>query len=136
MHRFENGLSCLMEIERMGVRLSIDDFGTGYSSLSYLSKLPFDSIKIDRSFILGLERGPRDAEIVRTIVGLAKALGKHVVAEGIESAAQLGTLRKLGCHYVQGYHLARPMSAEAAGGLLASADAAGTADEARDMVTV
>lgn len=112
MDRFEDALACLRQIERIGVRLSIDDFGTGYSSLSYLSQMPFDSIKIDRSFVDGLLQGTRDTEIVRTIVTLGKALGKQVVAEGIESPVQLRALELLGCTYVQGFHLSRPLSAD------------------------
>jgi diguanylate cyclase (GGDEF)-like protein/PAS domain S-box-containing protein len=112
MHRFEHALANLKRIEQIGVGLSIDDFGTGYSSLSYLSRLPFDSLKIDSSFIDGLGRAPQDAEIVRTIIALGKALGKQVIAEGIESAAQLEHLRRLGCGFAQGYHLARPLAAD------------------------
>jgi diguanylate cyclase len=100
------------------VRVSIDDFGTGYSSLSYLSDLPFDSLKIDRSFIDALARGPRHTEIVRTIIVLGKALGKHVIAEGIENAAQLQVLRQLGCESVQGFYLSPPISGDRIQGLL------------------
>jgi diguanylate cyclase (GGDEF)-like protein/PAS domain S-box-containing protein len=118
MRRFESALASLGEIERTGVRVSIDDFGTGYSSLSYLSDLPFDSLKIDRSFIDALARGPRHTEIVRTIIVLGKALGKHVIAEGIENAAQLQVLRQLGCESVQGFYLSPPISGDRIQGLL------------------
>jgi diguanylate cyclase (GGDEF)-like protein/PAS domain S-box-containing protein len=110
MHQFDRALANLKEIEQIGVRLSIDDFGTGYSSLSYLSRLPFDSLKVDRSFIDALARGPQDAEIVRTIVALGRVLGKQVIAEGIENSAQLEHLRQLGCGFAQGFHLSRPVA--------------------------
>jgi EAL domain-containing protein (putative c-di-GMP-specific phosphodiesterase class I) len=100
------------------VALAIDDFGTGYSSLSYLSTLPIDSLKIDRSFVHGMSAGSKDAEIVRAIIMLGGALGKAVVAEGIETHSQLLQLHELGCEQGQGFHLSRPLSVHEVGNLL------------------
>jgi EAL domain-containing protein (putative c-di-GMP-specific phosphodiesterase class I) len=103
----------LRSIQDLGVQISIDDFGTGYSSLNYLHKFPLDTLKIDRSFVNSIERGSENAEIVRTVVYLAKALGLDVVAEGIESIHQLSQLQQLGCEYGQGYLFSRPVPKDA-----------------------
>ncbi|XVU25203.1 putative bifunctional diguanylate cyclase/phosphodiesterase [Actinoplanes sp. CA-054009] len=102
------GKAALHQLRGLGVQLSIDDFGTGYSSLAYLRELPVDELKIDRAFIARAELTGEDLALVRTIVELAQILGLRVVAEGIENAAQLAALRRLGCGYGQGYHLCRP----------------------------
>ena len=107
----ELGMSALHLLRGLGVQLSIDDFGTGYSSLAYLRELPVDELKIDRAFIARAELTAEDLALVRTIVELAQILGLRVVAEGIENAAQLAALRKLGCGYGQGFHLCRPVDA-------------------------
>jgi diguanylate cyclase (GGDEF)-like protein len=99
-------------LRRLGVALSIDDFGTGYSSLAYLHHLPVDELKIDRSFIRGLGRNRRDRYLVQAIVGMARALGLEVVAEGVESQQQLDALSGLGCTLAQGYLFARPQPAD------------------------
>jgi len=91
------------------VSLSIDDFGTGYSSLSHLARMPVHELKIDRSFVLGLERDPEYAAIVRAAIDMGHSLGMKVVAEGIETEAAEGALRALGCDIVQGYRYAKPM---------------------------
>jgi diguanylate cyclase (GGDEF)-like protein len=101
-------VAALSSLRELGVQLSIDDFGTGYSSLSYLRELPVDELKIDRAFIARAELTGEDLALVRTIVELGQILGLRVVAEGIENAAQLEALRRLGCTYGQGYHLSRP----------------------------
>ena len=98
----------LSELRSLGVRISIDDFGTGYSSLAYLRTLPLDELKIDRSFVTPVAEDPSAAAIVASVVSLGHALGLLVVAEGVETAAQLATLRDLGCDLAQGYYLARP----------------------------
>ncbi|HEX6460743.1 MAG TPA: sensor domain-containing phosphodiesterase [Thermoleophilaceae bacterium] len=100
--------SQLMGLKRLGVALSIDDFGTGYSSLAYLHELPVDELKIDRSFITRLGRDRRDRHLVEAIVGMARALGLEVLAEGVESEHQLQVLHGLGCTRIQGYLVARP----------------------------
>jgi EAL domain-containing protein (putative c-di-GMP-specific phosphodiesterase class I) len=106
------GKAALQVLRGLGVQMSIDDFGTGYSSLAYLRELPVDELKIDRAFIARAELTSEDLALVRTIVELAQILGLRVVAEGIENAAQLEALRRLGCGYGQGYHLCRPADPE------------------------
>ncbi len=101
----------LDEVVRLGASLAIDDFGTGQSSLSLLPSLPFAKLKIDRSFIGVMDVDPNSYEIVRVIMGLAKALGLRAVAEGIERESQAKLLRELGCLFGQGYHYHRPLPA-------------------------
>jgi diguanylate cyclase (GGDEF)-like protein/PAS domain S-box-containing protein len=108
----------LERLKSLGVRLAIDDFGTGYSSLSYLRRFPIDVLKVDRSFVSGLPGNGGDAAIVRTVVGLARALGLSVVAEGIETPGQLEVLCALGCDHGQGFLFGGPMPAEAADALV------------------
>jgi diguanylate cyclase (GGDEF)-like protein/PAS domain S-box-containing protein len=104
----------LAELRAGGIDTSIDDFGTGYSSLSYLLRLPVRTLKIDGSFVSHMTDGGERAEMVRAIVSLARSLKMDVVAEGVETAEQLAGLRALGCDYVQGYFLSRPLAAAAA----------------------
>ena len=96
----------------MGIRLSIDDFGTGYSSLAYLKGLPVDEIKIDRSFVMGMDSSEDDATIVRSTIDLGRNLGLEVVAEGVETEEVWNRLTELGCDSAQGYFLARPLPAD------------------------
>jgi diguanylate cyclase (GGDEF)-like protein len=96
----------------MGVRLSIDDFGTGYSSLAYLRQLPISELKIDRSFISAMTTSENDAVIVRSTVEMAKNLGLETVAEGVETPEEEAALERLGCDYLQGYLLSRPLPAD------------------------
>jgi diguanylate cyclase (GGDEF)-like protein len=96
------------ELRALGVRFALDDFGTGYSSLSYLHTLPFDMLKIAKSFVDGLARGGREASFVRMIIELARTLGVTVIAEGIETQEQVGALVTLECDLGQGFHLGRP----------------------------
>ena len=103
----------LNRLSEQGFKLSIDDFGTGYSSLAYFKRLPVDELKIDKSFVMGMEQDEGDAIIVRSTIDLAHNLGLSVVAEGVENAAILERLRALGCDEVQGYHISRPMPAPA-----------------------
>jgi len=104
-------LARLQELRGLGVRLALDDFGTGYSSLAYLRDLPFDRVKIDRSFVDGIERKTQQAALVRAIVSLSRALGLETVGEGIESVAQANQLALLGCDLAQGYHFSKPVDA-------------------------
>ena len=105
-------LEVLGSLRRLGVSLPMDDFGTGYSSLHHLHSLPFDVLKIDRSFIARMTEGDQPLQIVRTIVELARVMGMDVVAEGIETREQYNMLRQLGCRYGQGFLFARPAPAE------------------------
>jgi EAL domain-containing protein (putative c-di-GMP-specific phosphodiesterase class I) len=109
----------LEQIKSLGISLAIDDFGTGYSSLSYLHRFPLDTLKIDRSFISGLDyQGNDGMEIASTILPMANNLRLDVVAEGVETAEQLASLRKLRCKYGQGFYFSRPLCAEGAAALL------------------
>ncbi len=99
----------LNRLAQQGFKLSIDDFGTGYSSLAYLKRLPVSELKIDKSFVMGMADDESDAKIVRSTVDLAHNLGLTVVAEGVENASILNTLRELGCDEAQGYHISKPM---------------------------
>ncbi len=118
----EAGEHQLRRIGELGVTVAIDDFGTGYSSLSYLSELPFDTLKIDRSFVLGINDGNKaTAAVVRATIGLARELGKNVVAEGVESMAVVDLLASWGCHTIQGYVYHRPLSAAALSEVLRAA---------------
>lgn len=112
MENAEHTINVLNRLKQIGVQLSIDDFGTGYSSLSYLHRLPFDTLKIDRSFVYSVGSGGENSEILQTIISLAKSLKKQVIAEGIETESQLSLLQNLGCDYGQGYLLARPQTRE------------------------
>ena len=112
MEYAEATINILNRLKQLGVQLSIDDFGTGYSSLSYLHRLPFDTLKIDQSFVSRVGEKGEDSEILQTIISLAKNLKKRVIAEGIETEAQLSLLQNLGCDYGQGYLLSRPQSKE------------------------
>ncbi len=102
-------LETLNSLSAMGVLLSIDDFGTGYSSLSYLKQMPVDELKIDKSFVLGMQDDPSDVVIVRSIIDLAHNIGIPVVAEGVESQESYDLLKKLGCDAVQGHFISEPL---------------------------
>jgi diguanylate cyclase (GGDEF)-like protein len=108
MENAEQSIRMLSHLKTLGVQLSIDDFGTGYSSLSYLHQLPFDTLKIDRSFVNSVGENGEDSQILQTIVSLAKNLKMRVIAEGIETEGQLGILQNLGCEYGQGYLMSKP----------------------------
>jgi EAL domain-containing protein (putative c-di-GMP-specific phosphodiesterase class I) len=102
-------LKNLHGLRELGVAIALDDFGTGYSSLAYLLRFPFDTLKIDRAFVLEMMARDDARALVRAIVDMARTMGMGTVAEGVEDAAQLQVLRDAGCDAVQGYLLARPM---------------------------
>jgi EAL domain-containing protein (putative c-di-GMP-specific phosphodiesterase class I) len=102
----------LHDLKSLGVRLALDDFGTGYSSLSALSTYPVDVVKIDRSFIAGLERDPMVARMFEAVLGVVRAAELQSVAEGVETRDQLALLERVGCDAAQGFLLARPAPAE------------------------
>jgi diguanylate cyclase (GGDEF)-like protein len=108
----ERASETLFRLRQMGFRIALDDFGTGYSSLYNIRKFALDCLKIDRSFIDGMGRERESAAIVHSIIHLGRALGLEVVAEGVETEAQLQSLRAAGCSHLQGYYLARPMPEE------------------------
>jgi EAL domain-containing protein (putative c-di-GMP-specific phosphodiesterase class I) len=112
MDDFDQTVRMLSNLKSLGVKLSIDDFGTGYSSLSQLHSLPFDTLKIDRSFVYTVGPNGENSEILQTIISLAKNLHMGVIAEGIETENQLDLLRNLGCDYGQGYLLSKPLPKE------------------------
>jgi EAL domain-containing protein (putative c-di-GMP-specific phosphodiesterase class I) len=108
----ERAAQILAAIRALGVRVALDDFGTGYSSLSQLKRFPIDTIKIDRAFVAELPHNVEDAAIARAIVAMGKSLRLVVVAEGVETAQQHAFLRAHGCDEMQGYLIAKPLSAE------------------------
>ena len=110
----ENNVQVMKELNKIGVNIALDDFGTGYSSLNYLHELPIKTIKIDRSFINRMTAETNGAEIVNTIISLARSLKMEVVAEGIETNDQLDQLRQIGCDFGQGYLFSRPIPAKKA----------------------
>ncbi|MGI9419512.1 MAG: EAL domain-containing protein [Geminicoccaceae bacterium] len=118
MHQPETAAAALRRFKAMGLSIAIDDFGTGYSSLSYLHKFPIDTLKIDRSFMNGLEERSENFEIVSSIVHMAQRLNMAVVAEGIETPLQVEILEDLGCGLGQGYLFARPATEKDAAQLL------------------
>jgi predicted signal transduction protein with EAL and GGDEF domain len=106
----DRAAAAIEEIRELGVNISLDDFGTAYSSLSWLRKLPIDKVKIDRSFVAGIEHDKKDLAIVRSIVELARAFDRDVVAEGVENANQMRILREMGAAHAQGFLFAKPQA--------------------------
>lgn len=120
MENIETAIDVLHAIKQRGIALSIDDFGTGYSSLSYLHRFPFDTLKVDQSFVSEMEEDAKNLKIIRGIVGLAHNLEKKVIVEGIETEPQLAQVKAMGCEYGQGYFFAKPLPMEQAEELLRS----------------
>jgi diguanylate cyclase (GGDEF)-like protein len=117
----DSGREKLEELKSLGVHLSIDDFGTGYSSLARLRDMPFDEVKIDRSFVRHMCDDREDEAVVRSVIRMARGLDKFVTAEGVEDLRTLERLAELGCHSVQGYFLSKPVPAEQCEALLHAA---------------
>lgn len=107
----DHAIACLLELKKLGIRISMDDFGTGYSSLNYLKKFPIDKLKIDQSFVRELMEDESDAAIVSTIISIAHHLNLKVIAEGVEAHRQLEYLRRQQCNEVQGYLFSPPVPA-------------------------
>ncbi len=118
LENVEQTIEELQEIHKMGLRVAVDDFGTGFSSLTYLKKFPVNAVKIDREFVMSIPDNSDDAAIVSAILAMGKSLDLEVVAEGVETEAQLSFLRERNCEYVQGYLISRPVPAEEARKLL------------------
>jgi diguanylate cyclase (GGDEF)-like protein len=110
MEDIERNIERLKMLRDLGVTIAIDDFGTGYSSLNYLARLPMDTLKVDRSFVVGMAQSSESKTIVSTIISLAHSLGLKVVAEGVETEEQLNLLRQLKCDEMQGFLLSRPVA--------------------------
>ena len=132
MRNVEDVTRRLEELRALGVTIAVDDFGTGYSSLAYLHRLPFDALKVDRSFVSNISGQDRseDRILVSTIVQLGQSLKKTVIAEGIETAEQLSQLQKLGCDFGQGYLFAQAITADKAAEMLDAADGLSELDAA------
>jgi len=120
LNNVDDTIAKMREIKMLGVSFSMDDFGTGYSSLQYLKRLPLDQIKIDKSFVMDITNDPNDAAIVQTIIAMTQALGLNVIAEGVETDAQLEFLDVRGCHAFQGYLFSKPVPVGAFEALLTS----------------
>lgn len=112
MENFDRAIDVLSELKSMGIHISLDDFGTGYSSLNYLRKLPINAIKIDKSFIDGLQPGATENLIASSLINLAHGIGIRVVAEGVENIDQINILRSFNCDEIQGYFFSRPVNAK------------------------
>ncbi|MBI3561453.1 MAG: EAL domain-containing protein [Gammaproteobacteria bacterium] len=112
MQNLQEAEKIMREFRAMGLRLSLDDFGTGYSSLAYLKRFPFDTVKIDQAFISDVNHNPEDAAIATAIIAMAHSLQMNVIAEGVETEAQLNFLRVKGCDQIQGYFFSKPVSAD------------------------
>jgi len=110
MTNMSNTLRILNELKAIGVSIAIDDFGTGHSSLAYLKKFPIDTLKIDKSFVMGIDVSPEDKIIAQTIISMSHSLGFNTVAEGIETSLHVEMLKDMGCSELQGYYFSRPIS--------------------------
>jgi EAL domain-containing protein (putative c-di-GMP-specific phosphodiesterase class I) len=116
--------STLAELSALGCTISLDDFGRGASSLTQLADLPVDVLKMDRGFVTGIDTDPRRAALVSGVVDLGRTLGVDIVAEGVETPAELAALRGLGCRFLQGWLLGRPVPAGALGAVVDGFDPA------------
>ena len=110
LHAADRAAAAMQTLRGRGVSFAIDDFGTGYSRLSYLAKLPFDALKIDRSFLPGLESRSQVKALVHSLIAMAHNLGMRVIVEGIEQPEQVSLVQEMGAHDVQGFLLGRPLA--------------------------
>ena len=109
VENFAHATEALKRLKNLGTSIALDDFGTGYSSLSYLHQFPLDTIKIDRTFVVNMDKSKNSLRVVSGIARLAIAIETNIVAEGIEELAQMQKLKSLGCHYGQGFHMSKPL---------------------------
>lgn len=109
MSDVENNLRVLRQLSSLGMRVAVDDFGTGYSSLAQLTRMPVSVLKIDKAFVDGIEKQQESRTLIRAVIGLGRAMGMKLLAEGVENAVQLNELRKSGCNLIQGYYFYRPL---------------------------
>ncbi len=112
MQDIDRSVDIMLNFNKMGGTISIDDFGTGYSSLAYLKEFPLHKLKIDKSFVDGIDKDSKNAGLAKTIITMGHGLGLEVIAEGVETAEQLAILRELGCDIIQGYYYSRPLPAD------------------------
>jgi len=112
MRDVENNIGVLEQLKVLGVRIALDDFGTGHSSLLYLKRLPVDVLKIDREFVDVIHKSQYDEAIARTVISLGESLKLEVIAEGVETVAQMQSLEAQGCHVMQGYLFSPPLVEE------------------------
>jgi EAL domain-containing protein (putative c-di-GMP-specific phosphodiesterase class I) len=112
MHDSQHVLDMMHDLKAIGIKIALDDFGTGQSSLSHLRKFPIDIVKIDRDFVREVPHNKDDVALVSAIIAMSHGLGKKVVAEGVETEAQLNFLRELGCDSIQGFLYSRPVPLE------------------------
>jgi len=134
MHDPESTVVTLAALKAMGVQLAIDDFGTGYSSFTYLRRFPSDALKLHQSFVQEITTDPEDATIVSAMINIGKSLKQRVIAEGVETRAQLKFLQLHGCSEGQGYYFSRPVAAEQAAKLLEAGIPEGVVHEATKRV--
>jgi EAL domain-containing protein (putative c-di-GMP-specific phosphodiesterase class I) len=111
MHDPEHSIEIFKRLQKMGAKLAVDDFGTGYSSLAYLKRLPVNTLKIDRSFIIDLPDSQEDAYITKAVLALGHSMGLEIVAEGVENEAQKAFLEENGCRIIQGHFYGRALPA-------------------------
>ena len=109
MQRVEFTVPLLQQLKAMGVHVAIDDFGTGYSSLSYLRQFPIDTLKVNQSFVREIDADTDNSTIISSVINMGRNLKHRVIAEGVETAAQLAFLQLHGCHEGQGYYFSRPV---------------------------
>lgn len=113
-----HSMNTIKQLKTLGIRIACDDFGTGYSTFNYLKYLPFDTIKIDKSFVDGIANNLVDVAIIRAIVLIAKQLNMNVIAEGVEYQEQIDVLNEIGCDTIQGYYYSKPVQSDEIGEML------------------
>jgi predicted signal transduction protein with EAL and GGDEF domain len=133
LHSFTETNANMQRLQEIGVNISLDDFGTGYSSLSHIHALPFDKLKIDKSFVDAISSNPRSRDIVRSLITLCNDMGIGCVVEGIETAEQLDVVHELGAKNIQGYFFSRPIEATSISAFLSAYDASSSNETDRSF---